>query len=232
MFQFQQFTIHDDRCAMKVGTDGVLLGAWVELGDARRVIDVGCGSGLVALMLAQRFPDVQVVGIEIDEDAAEQAEENIKASPFAKQIEVHAADFFQMDLDEASVDAIVSNPPFFQETLVSPDAQRATARHATDGFTFPEFVKESARLLCEGGSLQVILPTSAKDAFHQECNLHNLVLERQTMVKTVERKAPKRVLLHFRKSLRTVPVTHTELTLSRDGVRSEEYTTLCRDFYL
>lgn len=217
---------------MKVGTDGVLLGAWAQLDEVRKVIDVGCGSGLVALMLAQRYPDLQVLGIDIDEAAAGQAAENVAASPFSRQVEVKAADFFQMELPEDSIDAIVSNPPYFQETLTSPDVQRATARHATVGFTFSAFVRKTARLLCEGGSLQVILPTTVKDVFHHECNRNELVLVRQTLVKTVERKAPKRVLLHFQKSLRAVPVVQTELTLSKDGTRSEEYAMLCRDFYL
>ena len=146
MFTFRQFVVHDDRCAMKVGTDGVLLGAWAQLcADslahqakdcespllstqnplcAPRVLDVGCGCGLIALMLAQRFPDSRLVALEIEPEAAAQAAENVNQSPFAAQIEVRCGDFLHDDYEGALrkgelFDAIVSNPPFFEETLLS-----------------------------------------------------------------------------------------------------------------
>lgn len=132
MFQFQQFTIHDDRCAMKVGTDGVLLGAWCEMPpapSAARALDIGTGSGLIALMLAQRYPHLQVVGVELDADATTQATENAAASPFAAQVVIKQGDIMTDDWreDDQRFDMIVSNPPYFEETLLSPHSAAGTS---------------------------------------------------------------------------------------------------------
>ena len=127
MFTFKQFHVEQDRTAMKVGTDGVLLGAWAEGGCT--ILDIGTGTGLVALMMAQRFEDAQVVGIDIDPDASEQARENVAASPFASRISIlHTS--LQAFSTERKFDAIVSNPPYFEHSLKNPDAARAAARHA------------------------------------------------------------------------------------------------------
>lgn len=258
---------------MKVGTDGVLLGAWAELhgtgaeihgaeADLRgagaelvetgaepenpvttpaaassvaeriSVLDVGTGCGLVALMLAQRFPDAAITALEIDDEAANQARENVQRSPFAEQINVVTADFLHYNAQ--TFDAIVSNPPFFEEDLLPPDAKRANARHTAAGLNFETLVTHSAKLLCAGGSLQVIIPKTAQTRFHTLCNLHDLVLLRATDVRTVQRKAPKRVLLYFVKGSNhsSTPTCRDELVLMDSGNRSEAYTHLCRDFYL
>ena len=128
-FNFKQFHVAHDRCAMKVGTDGVLLGAWAGVAGASRVLDVGCGSGMVAQRTA-----AHVVGVEIDAPAAEQAIENVAASPWAHRIEIVHADVSDLCPDE-KFDHIVSNPPFFAEDLLPPDVARARARH-TAGLTF------------------------------------------------------------------------------------------------
>lgn len=244
MFRFKQFTIHDDRCAMKVGTDGVLLGAWAQIAAAPseanderagecRVLDVGAGCGLVTLMLAQRYPEATITALEIDADAAEQAAENAAQSPFASQVTIEQGDFSVYQ--SKPYDAIVSNPPFFEEDLLPPDAQRANARHTAAGLTFDILVAHSAELLREGGSLHVIIPKTAQTRFHALCNINGLTLIHATDVRTVERKAPKRVLLHFVKGAAPQEgrvVQRDEIVLMDNGARSEAYSELCKDFYL
>lgn len=238
MFQFKQFAINDDRCAMKVGTDGVLLGAWADVAHAKRVLDVGAGCGLISLMLAQRFPQIHVTALELDSDAAKQAQENAAESPFALQVDVVEGDFADFALlDDGrtfeAFDTIVSNPPFFEEDLLPPDGARANARHTAAGLNFENLVAGSARLLCDGGTLSVIIPKDAQLRFHAICNRHGFSLLRATDVRTVIRKAPKRVMLHFVKSRSaTAEVLRDEIVLMQDGKRSAAYADLCRDFYL
>ena len=132
MFHFKQFNIDDTLCAMKVGTDGVLLGAWADVSEAGRILDAGCGSGLIALMVAQRNAKARITAIDIDEGAINQSVVNVQASPWAERIEVLLADLRTYSLDE-HYDHIVSNPPFFNEALFSPTEQRAVARHSLSG---------------------------------------------------------------------------------------------------
>lgn len=234
MFTFRKFRIHDDRSAMKVGTDGVLLGAWTQAGDALDAMDIGAGCGLVALMLAQRYPGLRIKAVEIDTDAAVQAGENVAASAFSGQVSVVNADIldYAPTLSPESLDLIVSNPPFFQETLLPPDTQRASARHTLAGLDFEALVSVSARLLKKGGGLAVIIPKTSERTFHALCALHGLSLLHATDVRTVERKPVKRVLLHFHKGPSPQVVVRDGLVLMQDGHRSEAYSELCREFYL
>ena len=128
-FTFKQFVVRQDRCAMKVGTDGMLLGAWAEMDKPDgRVLDIGTGTGLMALMMAQRYPEARVTAVDIDEMAVSQAVENVKASPFADRIEVLQADVNAFET-EKKFDSIVCNPPFFNNVLICPDSQRTQARY-------------------------------------------------------------------------------------------------------
>ena len=127
MFAFKKFVIHQDHCAMKVGTDGVLLGAWANGGS--RILDIGTGTGLIALMMAQRFADATIDAVEIDAEAAAQARENVAATAYADRISI-AETAIQLYPTHHKYDAIVSNPPFFIDSLINPNAQRTTARHA------------------------------------------------------------------------------------------------------
>ena len=240
-FQFKQFTIHHECCAMKVGTDGVLLGAWAPfegLPTGACLLDIGTGSGLITLMLAQRYPQTQVLGIDIDAAAIAQASENIEASPFAARCRVECCSLQQLAQQTASgtadsaprFDAIACNPPFFEESLLPPDAGRRDARH-TVSLPFDELVQVSAQLLCPDGRFAVILPTPAFDAFHLLCFAQRLALEARCDVKTTAHKAPKRTLACFRKSA-DVKRHDATLVLTENGVRSVEYTALTRDFYL
>ena len=129
-FTFKQFHIDHSRCAMKVGTDGTLIGAWFSADcNNSRILDIGTGTGLIAIMAAQRFSGAQVVGIDIDSDCIEQANENVAASPWCDRISIiHSA--LQEFTSSEGFDAIVSNPPYFVDSLLSPDEKRSTARHA------------------------------------------------------------------------------------------------------
>ena len=234
-FQFKQFTIHQGRCAMKVGTDGTLLGAWVsplqppptgggncaEKAKWDRILDVGTGTGLIALMIAQRFPEAQIVGIDIDEEAVSQARENVAASPFADRIEMLHEDFAKM---EGTFDAIVSNPPYFADSLESPDAQRTLARH-TNTLPYRLLMQQSWQLLSDEGELSVVVPADYKSRMEAEAALAGFFKSRECAVKTSPRKLPKRWLLAFRKH--PAPLERDELMLG-----TERCNELTKDFYL
>ncbi len=235
-FDFKQFRVCHDRCAMKVGTDGVLLGAWAEVEGCRHLLDIGTGSGLIALMAAQRTAGAagekaQIVGIETDEAAALQAAENAGASPFAENIcIVNAA--LQEHMAGKPYDCILSNPPFFEEDLLPPDAARAAARNASS-LPFATLIEHARRLLSVDGSLQVIVPTKACTRFIGLCAMNGLALKRRTDVCTTSRKQPKRTLLHFvRDPYPELPISNTFTLCNADGSRSETYKELTKDFYL
>lgn len=232
-FRFRQFTIWHDRCAMKVGTDGVLLGAWAPLPSSGLVLDVGTGTGLIALMVAQRAPQVEVVGIDIDGEAVMQANENVAASPFSSRISIAQADFNSfVTSDAAQYTTVICNPPFFTESLLPPDQARSAARHE-QSLPFPTLVANASKLLQADGSLSVILPTSALDDFRSEAFAKDLVLTRLCYVRTTPAKPPKRILGHFVKAP-SMPFHLEEetLVLMENGARSSAYTNLTRDFYL
>lgn len=233
-FCFKQFEIKQDRCAMKVGTDGVLLGAWAMGG--KRILDVGCGTGVVALMMAQRYPQAHVVGIDVDDEACLQATENVQSSPFANRVEMLHCRLQDFGVKEEAVemplfDAIVSNPPFFVNSLKAPDAKRTLARHA-DSLPFRDLLVGVKRLLNENGEFSVIVPSEVVDLMESEACMLGFFLLRKCAVKTVARKLPKRYLLSFAKSrLRQLSVQE-EIMTNNSGERSEWYTQLTQDFYL
>ena len=156
MFRFKQFAVRQDRCPMKVGTDGVLLGAWAEVrpGD-RRMLDVGTGTGLIALMLAQRSA-ARITAVDVDAECATQAAENFAASPWADRLDAVAVAVQRYDPVER-FDLIVSNPPYYVDSLLSPDEGRNTARHAA-GLPFGELAAAVVRLLAPGGRFALVLP--------------------------------------------------------------------------
>ena len=228
-FKFKQFTIHHDRCAMKVGTDGVLLGAWASVRDARRILDVGTGSGLIAIQLAQRTPEAQVTAIEIDAAAAGQAQENVARSPWGDRMEVVCMDFGAYSPQE-KFDLIVSNPPYFVDALRSPDAQRRMARH-TEGLNYEVLFRHSSELLAEDGRLAIIIPTEVEELALGSAFAQGWFLARRTNVYTKPGKKCRRLLLEFVKM--PVPYVSTDLYIERaEGGYSEDYVTLTRDFYL
>ena len=231
-FRFKQFTIHQSDSAMKVGTDGVLLGAWHAIdGHPLRILDVGTGTGLIALMLAQRFNDAQVTGVEIDDIAAAEAQRTVAASPFAGRIDIINAAFQDFQQQAQTFDLIVSNPPYFCNALENPDTARATARH-TSSLSFRNLLDGAMQLLDNNGRLAVILPTESLKAFLSEASIIGLYLFRHTAVKTVERKEPKRHMLLLSKQYIGAPIEETVCLQNSDGTRSEWYQQQTQDFYL
>ena len=158
---FKEFTVHDDQCAMKVGTDAVLLGSWLDVSKARQIIDVGTGSGIVALMVAQRAKDARVVGVEMDLNAANQAAANFLASPFSKRLEAVTSKIQHFDshpMEREKYDWVVSNPPFFHNKPKSPDPSRNLARH-DDELPLEDMLRMAHFLLHATGMMGLVWPT-------------------------------------------------------------------------
>ena len=225
-FKFKQFEIRQDRCAMKVGTDGVLLGAWAPGG--KRILDVGSGTGLISLMMAQRFPEAQVLGIDMDGEACEEAAENVAASPFADRVKIECCRLQDYHSAE-SFDAIVSNPPFFLNSLKNPDSKRTMARH-TDSLPFRDLFRGAKMLLSDDGVFSVIVPSEVLEVVVSEACMLGFYLVRQCGVKTVERKQPSRIIVSFTKE-KSIPQEQT-LTIMEKGKYTSQYISLVKEFYL
>ncbi len=239
-FRFKQFTVWHDRCAMKVGTDGVLLGAWAPIDDLRfhisdfRILDAGTGSGLIALMLAQRCPKAQIDAIDIDEAAIKQAKENFEQSVFSHQCSVFRSSL-QDWKPKTKYDLIVSNPPYFQNSLKNPDKGRELARH-TDSLSYEDLIQHCARLLAADGQLAIILPAEAEQEIRQTAERYSLYCTHVTRVYSKETKPARRVLMAFEitrsRDHVVTPKTDTLVLENEKGGRSAAYSELCKEFYL
>ena len=228
-FTFKQFTIRHDRCAMKVGTDGVLLGAWADISCSRNILDIGTGTGLIALMLAQRCPQARIQAIDIDTGAVNQAQENILASPWNDRVEACLQDI-RTYRPKQLFDTIVSNPPYFVNSLKGPDGQRNTARH-TDSLDMASLLESAASLLTPEGRFSIILPAEQTDALTTSAERVGLHPSRHTAVITRPGLVPKRTLMEFCRTKETFQTDELVIELERH-VYSEEYIRLTRDFYL
>ena len=226
-FTFKRFTVNHGKCAMKVGTDGVLLGAWARGG--RRILDVGTGSGLIALMMAQRFEDAEITAIDIEPGAYLQARENVAASPFEGRISVVESSL--QDFREGEYDAIVCNPPFYAGTLRSKTAARTMARSA-ETLPFADLFRHAARLLADGGAFSVVVPAAMRREFDVEAAFAGLHPLRACMVKTVPRKVASRCLLEYGKRPASLVDETEECLNNADMTRSEWYAGLTEEFYL
>ncbi|MBR1596025.1 MAG: methyltransferase [Phocaeicola sp.] len=227
-FAFKQFEVYHDRCAMKVGTDAVLLGAWADVVQAHRVLDIGTGTGIIALMIAQRSK-AHITAVDLDEDAVEQAEWNVFISPWCNRINVIRHDIRSFTVDDP-FDCIVSNPPYFRDNLKSPDQKRTMARH-TDSLSYRELLKSVDSLLSGDGLFSVILPFHALDSFWSAAMEFNLYPCRQMQVQTKFSSPIKRVMLELRRQYSSYTMEHLVL---RDewGRYSEAYRELTKEFYL
>ena len=233
MFQFKQFSVEQDRCAMKVGTDGVLLGAWSPIPeDIFSVLDVGAGTGIIALILAQRTTAEQIDALEIDEEAYEQAVENFENSPWGDRLFCfHAGldEFIEEPEDE--YDLIISNPPFYTEDYKTENEQRDLARFA-DAMPFEDLVEAADLLLSENGIFSVIIPYKEEEKFIALAKDFELFPIKITRVKGTPTTEIERSLLAFsRNVLENFPVDELVIEISRH-VYTEEYIALTKDFYL
>ncbi|MFV0590476.1 MAG: tRNA1(Val) (adenine(37)-N6)-methyltransferase [Draconibacterium sp.] len=229
-FQFKQFKIIQEKSAMKVGVDGVLLGAWVKINSTSRILDVGTGTGLIALMLAQRS-EAQVTAIEIEENAFREAVANVDASLWQNRIKVYHTSLQQFAKSEVpKFDLIVSNPPFFNRATPAAFAERTIARH-NDLLPFSELLKSSAGLLSENGRIALILPLEALSEIQHWAEINELRLYRKTSIIPKTGKKENRVMLELGK--KETAFSEDCLTIyNSDGSFTEEYMLLTKNFYL
>jgi tRNA1Val (adenine37-N6)-methyltransferase len=233
VFKFKQFQLNQDRCAMKIGTDGVLLGAWANTAEATNILDIGTGTGVIALMLAQRNLSAQVLGIEADLEAAGQAQENCAQSPWADRLKIVAStiqDFSKTT--EQTFDLIVSNPPFFTGGTLSATQDKSNVRH-TLKLPHGELFDAVRRILSKKGRFCVILPLIEGLRFKDLGKSYGFYCTKVTEIIPRDGKPIERLLLQFEREPN--PLAQDSLIIQLDEKRhnyTEDYITLTRAFYL
>jgi len=230
-FKFKQFTVLQDRCAMKVGTDGVLLGAWCKINQANSVLDIGAGTGVIALMIAQRSIAETIDALEIDTEAFEQCVDNFETSLWGDRLFCYHASFEEfVDETEEQYDFIVSNPPFYSSSYKSKTAQRDMARFQ-DALPFETLIKGVSKLLSPKGTFATIIPFSEEYNFIKLAKTFNLIPFRKTCVKGTPSSEIKRTLLQFSFQNETLEYNELVIEISRHNY-TKEYRELVKDFYL
>ncbi|MFV8363757.1 tRNA1(Val) (adenine(37)-N6)-methyltransferase [Flavobacterium sp. ZT3P35] len=232
-FQFKQFSVEQDRCAMKIGTDGVLLGAWTPIdNNPFSILDIGTGTGVIGLMLAQRSNAEQIDALEIDEDAYEQAVDNFENSPWSNRLFCFHAGLDEfLEEPEDEYDLIVSNPPFYTEDYKTNNEQRDLARFS-DAMPFEELIEAADLLLSENGIFAVIIPFKEEDRFLAIAKEYELYPFKITHVKGTPTSETKRSLLAFSRN-ETIDFLVDELIIETERhIYTPEYIALTRNFYL
>ena len=229
-FKFKQFTVFHHKCAMKVGADGVTLGAWADVSGAKSILDAGCGSGLITLMLAQRS-EAKITAIDIDEQSIVQTKENVGNSLWDNRIRIIHTSLQQFaESSFRKFDLIVCNPPFFVNSLKSPSDSRTRARH-TDSLSHLELILAVEKLLAEKGKLCVILPVTEGNIFSQLAEKQCFFCSRKVTLFPNTEKPAKRLLLEFRTEM--TDCKEDKLTVEKErNVYTSEYSALVKDFYL
>ena len=232
-FQFKQFSVEQDRCAMKIGTDGVLLGAWTPLeNNPFSILDIGTGTGIIALMLAQRSSAEQIDALEIDEEAYEQAVDNFENSPWSDRLFCFHAGLDEfVEEPEEEYDLIVSNPPFYTEDYKTENEQRDLARFA-DAMPFEDLIEAAALLLSENGIFSVIIPFKEEEKFIALSNEYELYPIKITRVKGTPTSEIKRSLLAFVRDENATFLTNELIIETARHIYTPEYIELTKDFYL
>ncbi|MCU0456472.1 MAG: methyltransferase [Bacteroidales bacterium] len=229
-FTFKQFAIYQENCAFKVGTDGVLLGAAADVTDSGSILDIGTGTGLIAIMLAQRTT-AEIFAIEPDPSSYSQACSNAAMSPWADRIKIFRTTLQDFDPGSRKFDLIVSNPPFFSDSLKNPDPVKALARH-NDSLSGKELLSGSKRLLAKGGRLEIIMPYVEGSILVAEAPEYDLYCNRIIKIRPLPTSEVRRLILTF--SGEKTPLHESWLTIEH-GKRHEftdAYKNLTRDFYL
>jgi tRNA1Val (adenine37-N6)-methyltransferase len=229
-FHFKQFTIHQEKAAMKVGTDGVLLGAWIPVENELSILDIGTGTGLIALMLAQRSDAEQIDALEIDDDAYEQAVDNFEESDWADRLFCYHASLkdFADEMDE-KYDLIVSNPPFYTDTFKPEDEKRSQARFET-ALPFDDLIKYSTQLLSDNGRLALIIPYKEEVKVVAIARENKLFPEKITRVCGTFQSAIKRSLILFSSVEKNPEIDELVLEIARHQY-TDDYKDLVKDFY-
>lgn len=239
-FRFKRFDVVNERSAMKVNTDGVLLGAAMTVRPSdRRLLDIGTGTGTIALMAAQRMSDldqpfVSIEAIDMDQVSAEEAAFNFSNSPWAdtlKAMNVSLDDYARSLSDDDSFDLIFSNPPYFDDSLQAPQERRNNARHTTTGLSYREILDFAASRLSEEGRVAMVLPSDVEHDLLRHARMNGLFLFNILRVRTVERKNPKRIIAEFSRHRCESPQDQI-LTIQKEGRYSHEYLSLTHGFYL
>jgi tRNA1Val (adenine37-N6)-methyltransferase len=230
IFHFRHFSLQQDKCAMKVGTDGVLLGSWVKTQNEKNILDIGTGPGLLALMMAQKS-NARIDAIDIDTGAFEQAAENVQKSKWKKRITVHHISLQDyVKVCEKKYDLIVSNPPFFSATYRAGTKARNIARHEDESLSFYELIEGVKSLLNASGRFCVILPYKEGTGFIEKAKVNGLFCSKLTRVKTKSERDVKRLLLQF-EGRRKPKEENTIIIQNNDNSFTEEYKMLTREFY-
>jgi len=230
-FQFKEFIIYQDQCGMKVGTDGVLLGAWTNVSESNYILDIGTGTGLIAIMMAQRT-SAKIDGIEIDQAACQQALQNVSECKWKDRINLYNQSFQDFSkFQQEQYDLIITNPPYFSNALQAPGKKRTNARH-NHSLNFDDILKGSKKLLKETGRLSLILPFSEGMKFQEKAAAFDLFCIKKTYVKPLPGKDPKRLLMEF--SFKKEPLTEDYLVIENNKRHhyTKEYKELTKKFYL
>ena len=239
-FRFKRFNVVNERSAMKVNTDGVLLGAAMTIsGQDRRLLDIGTGTGTIALMAAQRLSDISAEGfcvdaIDIDEPSASEAAANFADSPWTDFLHLYHASlesFGRFADNGVEYDLIFSNPPYFEDSLTAPDLRKSTARHTSDGLSYRDIFEFAAKHLSAQGRVSFVLPADQEDSLCRYARMCGLHLFRILRIRTVPRKAPSRIIAEFSRR-RTDQPEDSVLTIQNEGQYTQEYLSLTKDFYL
>ena len=230
-FKFKQFTVNQELATMKVGTDGVLLGAWAPVGDnVRQILDIGTGTGIIALMLAQRSV-AQIDAVDIDEASVQQADENFKRSSWSNRLAVHKSDFQAYGKAcSAKYDLVVSNPPYFSRSLKSPELARTLVRH-TDMLPHNQLLEGVASVLSPHGCFCAVFPYTEGNVFVALAATFGLFCNRRLNVYSVPGKPVIRVLLQF-SFTRGLVEEHDMYIHTKEGAYTDAYRALTKDFYL
>lgn len=231
-FRFKQFTIIQEKSAMKVGTDGVLLGAWANCDSAKNILDIGTGTGLIALMIAQRAKNAQINAVEIDKSAYAEAEFNIQNSPWKNSVSAFNTSFqIFSESSNQKYDLIVSNPPFFTKSKKADNDSRTSARH-DDTLSVTDLFTGVNTLLTENGEFSVIIPSDSHDKFIKEAENVNMFCIKKLWIKPTPNLSPKRVLLAFSRIKNKCNKSTMIVELNGRHKYSDDYIKLTKDFYL
>ncbi|WP_144210835.1 tRNA1(Val) (adenine(37)-N6)-methyltransferase [Shewanella donghaensis] len=255
-FTFKQFHIDDSHCGMPVSTDGVILGAWAKIEHGHRVLDIGSGSGLLSLMVAQRQAQIGadlsetnpsskstvadntvIVAVELDDSAAQDCQLNILNSPWASCIEFHHSsiqNYAAQHLEQALplFNSIICNPPFFDNGPQSENKERASARH-TDSLSYSELLNQIVNLLSEDGYASLILPTESEARFTTALADTSLGMSKRVAVSTVINKPARRLLIELKHQSQISTIEQSNFVISnQDGQYSAQMANLCKAFYL
>lgn len=235
VFRFKKFSVVNERSAMKVNTDGVLLGAAMTIKSSdRKLLDVGTGTGTIALMAAQRLAGsgALVDAIDIDEASASEAGQNFADSDWSETLRAYnlSLDEFASQSDDA-YDLIFSNPPYFEDSLLAPEERRSNARHTANGLSYRELLDFASARLSPDGRFSIILPSDQEHHLLRYARMCGLHLFRILRIRTVPRKQPSRIIAEFSRNRCTLPEDEV-LTIQNEGKYTDEYLSLTKDFYL